>query len=130
MIDPLTGKETTDLARLAQLNPNQHAQSQMWSVHSDNRIAISDPLDTYIEDGSYLRLSTITLGYTFPKTWMQKVKVQSPRLYATLNNICTITGYDGSDPEVSASSSALTPGIDNSAYPRSKSFVVGMNLTF
>lgn len=130
LIDPLTGKETTDLARLAQLNPNQHAQSQMWSVHSDNRIAISDPLDTYIEDGSYLRLSTITLGYTFPKTWMQKVKVQSLRLYATLNNICTITGYDGFDPEVSASSSALTPGIDNSAYPRSKSFVVGMNLTF
>ena len=48
----------------------------------------------------------------------------------TLNNIHTFTGYTGYDPEVSASSSALTPGIDNSSYPRSKSWVVGVNLTF
>ena len=61
---------------------------------------------------------------------MQKIKVQNMRIYTTLNNIATITGYSGFDPEVSATSSALTPGIDNSAYPRSKSFVIGMNLTF
>ena len=102
----------------------------MWSLHADNKIAISDPLDKYIEDGSYLRFSTITLGYTFPKSLMSKICVQNLRIYATLNNIATITGYDGFDPEVSASGSALTPGIDNSAYPRSKSFVVGLNLTF
>ena len=130
LIDPTTGKETKDLARLAVLNPNQYSKSQIWSVHADNKIAISDPLDVYIEDGSYLRFTTITLGYTFPKAWMQKVHVQNMRIYTTLNNIATITGYDGFDPEVSASSSALTPGIDNSAYPRSKSFVIGMNLTF
>lgn len=130
LIDPATGKETTDLTKLAELNPNQYSKSQMWSVHSSNKIAISDPLDCYIEDGSYLRFSTITLGYTFPKAWLQKIYVQNLRIYATLNNIATITGYDGFDPEVSATSSALTPGIDNSAYPRSKSFVVGMNLTF
>ena len=52
------------------------------------------------------------------------------RVYCTLNNIHTFTGYTGYDPEVSASSSALTPGIDNSSYPRSKSWVVGVNLTF
>lgn len=130
LVDPQTGKETTDLARLAELNPNQYSKGQMWSLHADNKIAISDPLDKYIEDGSYLRFSTITLGYTFPKSLMSKICVQNLRIYATLNNIATITGYDGFDPEVSASGSALTPGIDNSAYPRSKSFVVGLNLTF
>lgn len=130
LIDPETGKETTNLQRIAELNPNQYGKGQMWSLHADNKIAISDPLDTYIEDGSYLRFSTITLGYTFPKAWLQKVYVQNLRIYATLNNIATITGYDGFDPEVSATGRALTPGIDNSAYPRSKSFVVGLNLTF
>lgn len=130
LIDPATGKETKNLARLAELNPNQYSKSQVWSVHADNKIAISDPLDYYIEDGSYLRFSSITFGYTFPKAWMHKINVQNLRIYTTLNNIATITGYDGFDPEVSATSSALTPGIDNSAYPRSKSFVVGMNLTF
>lgn len=47
-----------------------------------------------------------------------------------MNNICTITGYTGYDPDVASSSSALTPGIDNSSYPRSKSWVLGVNLTF
>lgn len=130
LIDPVTGKETTDLTRLAQLNPNEASKDQMWSLHATNKIAISDPLDVYIEDGSYLRFSTITFGYTFPKRWMNAIHVQNLRVYATMNNIATITGYDGFDPEVSATSSALTPGIDNSAYPRSKSFVVGLNLTF
>ena len=69
-------------------------------------------------------------GYTFPKQWIQKAKLSNARIYCTLNNIATITGYNGYDPEVSASSSALTPGIDNSAYPRSKSWVLGVNLTF
>lgn len=130
LVDPQTGQETTNLARLAELNPNQYDKNQMWSLHQDNKIAISDPLDKYIETGTYLRFSTITLGYTFPKQWMQKVCIQNLRIYATLNNIATITGYDGFDPEVSATSSALTPGVDNSAYPRSKSFVLGLNLTF
>lgn len=130
LIDPATGKETFSLQRLAEINPDQHSKDQMWSVHGDNKIAISDPLDVYIEDGSYLRLTNITLGYTFPKNWMKHICVQNLRLYATLNNIATITGYKGFDPEVSATSSALTPGIDNSAYPRAKSVVFGLNLTF
>ena len=65
-----------------------------------------------------------------PKTWLKKIYLQKARVYATMNNICTITGYSGYDPEVSASGSALTPGVDNSSYPRAKSWVVGVNLTF
>lgn len=130
LIDPATGKESTNLARLAELNPQQYNAGTMWSLHSENKIAITDALDYYIEDGSYLRISTITLGYTFPKLLISKIGLQSARVYCTLNNIATITGYSGYDPEVSASSSSLTPGIDNSSYPKAKSFVLGLNLTF
>ena len=130
LIDPNTGKETTDLVRLAELNPGQYSGDMMWNISTNNKTAISDHSSYYIEDGSFLRLSTITLGYTFPTRWVQKAKLKSARLYCTLNNVCTITGYSGYDPEVSATDSALTPGIDNSSYPRSKSWVIGVNLTF
>ena len=130
LIDPQTGKESTDLARLAELNPGQFGSSTIWNISSNNKNAISDNSSYYLEDGSYLRFSTVTLGYSFPKVWLQKAKISHARIYCTLNNICTITGYSGYDPEVSASGSALTPGIDNSSYPRSKSWVLGVNLTF
>lgn len=130
LIDPTTGKETTNLTRLAQLNPGQYDPKAVWSLHGDNKIAISDALDYYVEDGSYLRLSTITLGYTIPKPWMQKVHLSRARLYCTLNNIHTFTKYKGYDPAVSATSSILTAGIDDSAYPVSKSVVFGVNVSF
>ena len=130
LIDPQTGKESTDLTRLAALNPHQYSGSVLWNISSNNKNAISDKCSYYLEDGSYLRFSTITLGYTLPKAWTQKAKINNARVYCTLNNICTITGYSGYDPEVSASSSALTPGVDNSSYPRAKSWVLGLNLTF
>ena len=81
-------------------------------------------------DASYVKIKNITLGYTFPQRLTQRAKINKARLYVTLNNIYTFTDYEGYDPEVSATSSALTPGIDNSSYPRSKSWVVGVNLTF
>lgn len=130
LIDPATGKEATDLVRLAELNPGQYGDDIMWNISQSNKTAISDHSSYYIEDGSYLRFSTITLGYTFPKAWIQNLKLNNARVYCTLNNIATITGYSGYDPEVSAEGGALTPGIDNSSYPRSKSWVVGVNLTF
>ena len=130
LIDPSTGKESTDLARLATLNPHQYSGDALWNISGNNKTAISERSSYYLEDGSYLRLNTITLGYTLPKKLVQRAKISNARVYCTLNNIHTFTGYTGYDPEVSASSSALTPGIDNSSYPRSKSWVVGVNLTF
>ena len=130
LIDPQTGKECTNLARLAELNPGQYGNSMMWNISTNNKTAISDHSSYYLEDGSYLRLNTITLGYTLPKRLVRQAKLSNARVYCTLNNIHTFTDYTGYDPEVSASSSALTPGIDNSSYPRSKSWVVGVNLTF
>ena len=115
--------------RIAELNPNQHDLNILWSIHNDNRAAITTPLDRFVEDGSYLRISTITLGYTFPKKWLSKAFISNLRLYCTLNNPFTITNYSGYDPEVSKESSILTPGIDDSSYPRSKGFVFGINLS-
>ncbi len=134
LIDPNTGKETTDLTRLAALNPQQHSGSVMWNIASNNKTAISDHSSYYIEDGSFLRLNTITLGYSLPGQILQQAKISNARIYCTLNNIHTFTNYKGYDPEVSVSSDesnrALKQGIDNSSYPRSKSWVIGLNLTF
>ena len=130
LIDPATGKESTDLSRLAAINPGQNGGDLMWNLSTNNKTAISDHSSYYIEDGSYLRISTITLGYTFPAKWLRSAYIKRLRVYGTLNNMFTFTDYTGYDPEVSATSSALTPGIDNSSYPRSKSWVLGVNLTF
>lgn len=83
-----------------------------------------------IEDGSYLRLKTLSFGYTFPKTWMAKAGITQLRLYFAAQNLFTITGYDGYDPEVSVRHSALTPGLDYSSYPRARSYSFGVNLQF
>lgn len=130
LIDPATGEESKNLARLAELNPGQHSGKLMWNISENNKTAISDHSSKYIEDGSYLRINTITLGYTLPKQLLQKIHVSNLRVYATANNIHTFTDYTGYDPEVAATSSALTPGIDNSSYPRAKSWVIGLNLSF
>lgn len=83
-----------------------------------------------VEDASYLRLSNITVGYTFPTRMMRKVGIRKLRLYATANNLFTVTSYSGFDPEVSNMSSPLTPGVDYGSYPRSRSFIFGVNLSF
>ncbi len=139
LIDPATGKESTSLTRLAELNPNQNGL--LWNISSNNKNAISDHSSYYLEDGSFLRLNNITLGYTLPKKLVQKMKINSVRVYGTLNNIHTFTKYSGYDPEVSAydpesasdpkkSGEGLAVGVDNSSYPRAKSWVLGVNLTF
>ena len=130
LIDPQTGKESSNLTRLAELNPGQHSGSMLWNISSNNKTAISDHSSYYLENGSYLRLNNITLGYTLPRNLVQKARINSVRVYGTLNNIHTFTSYTGYDPEVSASDNALTPGVDNSSFPRAKSWVLGLNLTF
>lgn len=84
-----------------------------------------------IEDGSYLRLKTVSLGYTLSKDIMKTLHVQSLRLYVSAQNLHTWTAYSGMDPEVSIyNDSALTPGVDYSAYPRARTITFGANVTF
>ena len=87
-----------------------------------------------IEDGSFLRLNSLTLGYTFPGKTIRGLGMSNLRLYVTGYNLWLLTNYSGYDPEVSttrnSSYAALTPGIDYSAYPRSRSVTFGVNVTF
>ena len=77
----------------------------------------------FIEDGSYLRLKNLQIGYTFPLKWTQKFHCSRLRLYATASNLFTITGYKGYDPEVGS-------GVDYGNYPQSRTFTFGLNATF
>lgn len=88
-----------------------------------------------IEDGSFLRLNTLTLGYTLPTKIMKKAGLTNLRVYGSIYNVFTITGYDGLDPEVNANTDQNkqaypTLGLDWGTYPRARSFVFGLNLTF
>lgn len=130
LIDPATGRETKDVARLKELNPNESART--WALSTNNVNTITYPSSFFVEDGSYLRLAQVTLGYTFPSKWMRKIHVSNLRLYFTANNIATITGYSGYDPDASSKNDNIicTPGYDSSTYPLSRSYVVGLNLSF
>lgn len=104
-----------------------NANTTMWSPYMD-RMVFSD---WAVEDGSFLRLNTLTIGYTLPKSLLSKVKIQNLRFYVTGYNLFCLTHYSGFDPEVSTRrDTSLTPGVDYSAYPKSRSFNVGLNLTF
>ncbi|WP_312765559.1 TonB-dependent receptor [Epilithonimonas sp.] len=129
LIDPNTGQQTTNIVRLQELNPNEG--SRLWSLSNTNTQTITYPSSYYVEDGSYLRIAQLTLGYSLPKNFLRDVMVTNARIYVTVNNLATITGYSGFDPEVSAASGVtVTPGYDSSAFPRSRSYVLGINLTF
>jgi len=83
-----------------------------------------------IEDGSYLRLKTLSLGYTINPVFLKKVKMNKARVYVSAQNILTLTKYSGYDPEVSIRNSALTPGLDFSSYPRAFSMNMGVSISF
>ena len=140
-----------DRARLVVIDDGKtYTDGSMWydditNVRVSNtgtrtpRPSIQDPNDNdrlstrYIEDGSYLRIKNITLGYTFPKTVLQKVKIDNVRVYMNIQNLYTFTKYTGFDPEVGAStqdSSGLTFGVDNGRYPSPMTCSFGLNITF
>jgi len=90
------------------------------------------PSDRYIEDGSYLRIKNVTLGYTIPKFLMEKAHLSSARFYVSAQNLLTFTKYKGFDPEIGPSGTNANSGngIDNSVYPVTRTFTVGVNLGF
>ncbi|WP_149206294.1 SusC/RagA family TonB-linked outer membrane protein [Flavobacterium johnsoniae] len=122
-LDPVSGQLVTDPDALAALNAN----TTMWSPYM--RTAIFT--DWAVEDASFLRLNTLTLGYTAPEMFTSKLGVSKLRFYMTASNVFVWTKYSGSDPEVSTKrKNPLTPGVDSSPYPRSRQMVFGMNLNF
>lgn len=83
-----------------------------------------------IEDGSFLRFKTLTLGYSIPRKVLSKINIYKVRLYLTGQNLYTLSAYSGLDPEVSTQGNTTTPAFDFSAYPRSTNFLFGINITF
>lgn len=117
------GTISNDPAELTAMNAN----TTLWSPYMKTFVLS----DWAVEDGSFLRLSTITLGYTLPQNISEKLKMKKLRVYASGYNLWLLTNYTGFDPEVSTRRRTnLTPGVDYSAYPRSKSFVFGLNVNF
>ena len=140
-----------DRAQLAPIDPDKvyenggHWYDDISNVKVVNsgtktpRPTLGDPNDNdrlstrYIEDGSYLRIKNITLGYTFPKKWMNKMKFENIRIYCNIQNLYTFTKYSGYDPEVGAStqdSTGYTYGVDNGRYPSPTTYSAGISLTF
>jgi TonB-linked SusC/RagA family outer membrane protein len=112
-----------DPAKLEAYNAN----ATTWRPYENSNLFT----DWAVEDGSFLRINNITLGYTLPTSFAKKIKLTSLRFYATVNNLATITGYSGFDPEVNTrTNGGLTPGVDYSAYPRSRTVLFGLNLSF
>ena len=118
------GQRVTDPAQLSAMNAGK-------TIPSWNGAGTATRLyDKMIEDGSFLRINNISLGYTLPKKWVSRAKIGNARVYVTGNNLYVFTKYSGYDPEVStANSSRLTPGVDFGGYPRARSFVAGLNIT-
>lgn len=121
--DPNTGQLVTDPAALTALNAN----TTMWSPYMP-RYVFSD---WAVEDGSFLRLNTLSLGYTTPNDLTSALGVSKLRFYLTASNVFVWTKYTGPDPEASTRrNTPLTPGVDYSAYPRSRQLIFGLNLNF
>lgn len=117
---------------------NQLAEvADRWTpTHASNRVPAIEGYVKYelysrfIEDGSFLRLKNITLGYTLPAKWTKKAYINRARVYATAQNLFCITKYTGYDPEVNMKNSPLMPGFDWGAYPKSKAFTFGVEIQF
>lgn len=114
ILDRWIGEGSSDfIPRMTSANPNKNWRSS----------------DLYVKDGSYMRLKTAQLGYTLPASLTKKFSVQRLRVYVSAENLITITGYDGFDPEL-ASGGYTTLGVDKGIYPQSRTISIGANITF
>ncbi len=111
--------DVTDVPRA-----NSAGDGNLDNIHNSSR---------FVEDGSFLRIKSVTLAYNFPGTWLQKVKMQNLSIYATAQNLLTFTKYTGFDPEVNAygvNSLGTEFGVDYGTYPQTRQVVFGLNVTF
>ncbi|MET1055946.1 MAG: SusC/RagA family TonB-linked outer membrane protein, partial [Pedobacter sp.] len=123
----------------ASYNLNQYASyANRWTETNPSntlyRAGGQGPLGYYstrtLEDGSFLKLKTVSMSYTIPTQFTQKLHMKSLSVTAAAQNLYTFTKYTGMDPEVSTKNSALTPGFDYSAYPYARTLVFGLNASF
>lgn len=108
---------------------NSHNSNAKTANPISDNIALTDK---YVEDGSYLRMSSLTVGYSLPDRWLKKAYIQKLRIFFSGSNLFCATKYSGADPEVDTRSkiNPLATGVDFSAFPKSRAFNFGMNLSF
>ncbi len=119
------GNVVTDPAALAAINENATLWTPLTSASSFYVHSWA------VEDGSFIRINNVTLGYSLPAGVLEKIRLTKLRVYATVNNLAVFTKYSGYDPDVNTRrNSPITPGVDYSAYPRSHAYMAGLNLSF
>jgi len=122
-IDMPTGEFVTDPYRLEAMNAHHNNFSPLTTRPIFSSFAV--------EDGSFLRANNITIGYTVPREISRRAGIQTLRFHATISNAFILTRYSGFDPEVNTRrATPLTPGMDFSAFPRSRGYSIGLNITF
>ena len=136
-------KEATGIAKVDVIDSNS-PDDAIWNVHVSNpesatvqRLTTADANNNnrmsnrFVEDGSYLRIKNISLGYTFPKKWIRKWHIENLRVYMNIQNAFTFTKYKGYDPEVGAYNyNVLLRGVDYARYPSQRIYTFGLNLSF
>ena len=128
LIDP--NGSATDINNVYVTNPDL-ATAQRISTAGQNQNDNNRVSSRFVEDGSYLRLKSISLTYNFPKKWLAPLQIQSLSIYGNIQNLFTITGYDGYDPEIGANGqSVLLQNIDNYRYPSQRIYTFGLKLAF
>jgi len=136
-------KEATDIALIGMHDPEvgDEELSNVYIVNADRakvqRVTTSSANDNnrissrFIEDASYLRIKNISLGYTFPRKWLRHLQIDNIRLYVNIQNLCTISGYKGYDPEIGALNyNVLLRGVDDARYPSQRIYTFGLNFNF
>ena len=119
-----------DISNVYVVNP-QTAQTQRISVSGESQNDNNRVSSRFIEDGSFLRLKTLSLAWNLPKKWINPLKIDWVQVYANVQNVFTITGYDGYDPEIGANGqSVILQGIDYYRYPSSRIFNFGLKVSF
>ena len=109
-----------------QLYKEMNANATMWNPAD---LVTNTMLDAFVEDGSFIRCSDVTIGYTLPKSLTKKIYLNKVRAYVSASNLFILTKYSGYDPEVDVQS-GLTPSMDYNRYPRARTFSCGVNVTF
>jgi hypothetical protein len=105
---------------------DMNANARMWNPGD---VVTNIMLDAFVEDGSFIRCSDVTIGYTLPKNIVKSLFINKVRVYASASNLFILTKYSGYDPEVDVQS-GLTPSMDYNRYPRARTFSFGVNVTF
>jgi hypothetical protein len=111
--------------------PGNPSNTFSRATYNDDATGSNVPSDAWIEDGSFIKLKNLMIGYTFGQGTLKKMSISKLRLYFSAQNLFTITGYSGLDPEIGIQGGNATQnGVDNGTYPSSRFFTFGINASF